>query len=139
MLDTVNNFLAELDRIGWRYRDVRELEDGKGHVACGITAKSTQLDFHFFFDADNHSVSIRIFKLFIAPIDKKLQIMDLMNEVNAQYRWAKLFLDKESWMNVQADAVISAENSGKICVELIARTVRIMDETYPKFMHEIWA
>ena len=40
---------------------------------------------------------------------------------------------------MQTDAVISSENSGKITVELMARTFRIIDEIYPRFMKVIWS
>ena len=41
-------------------------------------------------------------------------------------------------MNVQADAIINSENAGAVGMELMIRTMQIIDETYPKFMHEIW-
>ena len=75
MMDTVNGLLEELERIGWKYRDVQEMEDGKAHVACDVTGKSAQVTFHFFFDADSHALSLRVFKLFATPIDKRLQII----------------------------------------------------------------
>lgn len=58
--------------------------------------------------------------------------------MNAGYRWVKFFINKEENVNVQTDAVISSENSGKITVELMTRSFRIIDESYPRFMHVIW-
>ena len=139
MMDTVNGLLEELERIGWKYRDVQEMEDGKAHVACDVTGKSAQVTFHFFFDADSHALSLRVFKLFATPIDKRLQIMERMNAFNAQFRWIKFFLDQDNWMNLQSDAVVNGGTSGKICVELMVRSIQIIDQTYPEFMHEIWA
>ena len=52
---------------------------------------------------------------------------------------AKFFIDGESWMNIQIDAIINAETAGPVCMELMVRTSRIIDATYSKFMHEIWA
>ena len=36
------------------------------------------------------------------------------------------------------DAIISEETSGRICVELLLRTMRIIDDVYPRFMHVLW-
>ncbi|MBR5110224.1 MAG: YbjN domain-containing protein [Clostridia bacterium] len=139
MLSTTESFIAELEKNGWKYNGLKELEDGKNHVGCGVTGKTTQADFHLFFDADDKSVSIRVFKLFIVPIDKKLQLLELMNKINSEYRWAKFFIGEDEWMNVQLDALISAETAGPNCLNLILRAMNIIDTAYPRFMHEVWA
>ena len=139
MLDTTANFLETLKMNNWKSKEIQELEDGKDHVCCGVNGKMTQVDFHFFFDQDGHAFTMRIFKLFAIPIDKRLQIMELMNTVNKEYRWIKFFIDEENWMNVQADAVANGENAGKIGMELLLRSMNIIDSVYPRFMHEIWA
>ena len=103
MLSTTESFIAELEKNGWKYNGLKELEDGKNHVGCGVTGKTTQADFHLFFDADDKSVSIRVFKLFIVPIDKKLQLLELMNKINSEYRWAKFFIGEDEWMYIYED------------------------------------
>ena len=139
MLETTANFIETLKTNDWKYKDVQSLENGNDRVCCGVNCKLTTVDYHFFFDKDGKSVTMRVFRLFAVPIDKKLQIMEVMNDANKDYRWAKFFIDGESWMNIQIDAVINAENAGPICLELMIRTSQIIDATYSKFMHEIWA
>ena len=39
----------------------------------------------------------------------------------------------------QIDAIINADTAGPVCLELMSRTSQIIDATYSKFMHEIWA
>jgi len=139
MLDTAANFIEELKRINWKYREPQQLDNGKVAVSCGINGKSSHYDMHFFFDEDNHSVCIRVFQLLRVPIDKKFQVMELINQLNSNYRWVKFYTNADDDVNVQTDAIINAENSGKITVELMARTYRVIDEIYPKFMHAIWS
>ncbi len=139
MLETAEKFMEELNSRDWKIRVADETEDGKSHLLLGVTGEKAQVEIHFFFDQDGRSVSIRVFKLFVAPIDKRLEVMDAMNEANLDFRWVKFFLDKDNWMNVQADAVIDSENSGRVCFELMMRTVNIIDDVYPKFMRVIWA
>ncbi len=139
MLQTTTTFLETLKKNGWKYKDLQELENGGDRVSCGVNGKITTVDFNFFFDQDGHAFTMRVFRLFAVPIDRKLQIMEVMNSVNKDYRWVKFFIDGESWMSVQADAVVTGENAGDVAMELMIRAMRIIDETYPKFMHEIWA
>ncbi len=139
MLGTTANFIETLKKNDWKYKDVQELDNGNDRVCCGVNCKLTTVDYHFFFDKDSRSVTMRVFRLFAVPIDKKLQIMELMNEANKNYRWAKFFIDGESWMSIQIDAIINEENAGPVCLELMIRTSQIIDATYSNFMHEIWA
>lgn len=138
MLQTTTDFLETLKKNEWKYKDLQELDNGNDRVCCGVNGKLTTVDFNFFFDKDGHAFTMRIFRLFTVPIDKKLQLMEVMNTVNKDYRWIKFFIDNECWMNVQADAIINSENAGAVGMELMIRTMQIIDETYPKFMHEIW-
>ncbi len=139
MLETTANFIETLKTNDWKYQDVQTLESGNDRVCCGVNCKLTTVDYHFFFDKDGKSVTMRVFRLFAVPIDKKLPIMDVMNDANKDYRWAKFFIDGESWMNIQIDAIINAENAGPVCLELMIRTSQIIDAIYSNFMHEIWA
>ena len=139
MLETTANFIETLKTNDWKYKDVQTLESGNDRVCCGVNCKLTTVDYHFFFDKDGKSVTMRVFRLFAVPNDKKLQIMEVMNDANKNYRWAKFFIDNESWMSIQIDAIINSETAGAVCLELMIRTSQIIDATYSKFMHEIWA
>ena len=139
MLETTTNFIETLKKNDWKYKDVQSLESGNELVCCGVNCKMTTVDYHFFFDKDGRAVTMRVFRLFAVPIDKKLQIMEVMNDANKNYRWAKFFIDNESWMSIQIDAIINSETAGAVCLELMIRTCQIIDATYSKFMREIWA
>ena len=112
MLETTANFIETLKKNDWKYKDLQELDNGMNRVTCGVNCKLT---------------------------DRKLQIMEMMNDTNKSYRWTKFFIDDESWMNIQIDAVVNAETAGPVGLELMMRTCQIIDTVYSKFMHEIWA
>ena len=46
---------------------------------------------------------------------------------------------KDGKVNAQADAIISESTADRICVELLLRTMKIVDEIYPKYMHALWS
>ena len=139
MLNTAMRFMSECDRVGLKYRDSRDMDNGESLVVCGVNGKNNaRYDVLFIFDKDGHSVSLRIFGLIAFPEEKWAAILDIANELNGFYRWLKFYV-KEDKVNVQHDAVISEETSGPICVELLLRTMKIIDDVYPKFMHVLWA
>ena len=75
MLETTTNFIETLKKNDWKYKDVQSLESGNELVCCGVNCKMTTVDYHFFFDKDGRAVTMRVFRLFAVPIDKKRQIM----------------------------------------------------------------
>lgn len=139
MLETAASFLAKMDSIGWKYRDTHVLENGNINIDTSFNGKQTTINFSIFFDTDGYSATVRAVRLFPAPIDKKLQLLEDINNCNKQYRWVKYYIDDEGDVNLQIDALINEETSGEIIVELIRKAVSIIDETYPTFMRTIWA
>ncbi len=138
MLNTAMRFMSECDSAGLKYRESRDLDDGGSLVICGVSGKNNaRYDVLFIFDKDGHSVSLRVFGLVTFPEEKWAGMLDAVNGVNGTYRWLKFFT-KEDRVNVQCDAIVSDETSGKVCVELLVRTMRIVDEAYPRFMHVLW-
>ncbi len=139
MLNTAMRFMSECDRVGLKYRDSRDLDGGESLVVCSVNSKSNaRYDAIFVFDKDGHAVSLRIFGLAVFPDEKWAQMMDAANELNGTYRWLKFFT-KDDKINVQCDAIINEDTSGPICVELLLRTMKIVDEAFPKLMHILWA
>ena len=76
MVATAKSFLEALERNKWRSKDVKDQENGNTVVVCGVTGKTVQVDFQFFFDKNEHTVAIRIFNLFLTPVDKWMQVME---------------------------------------------------------------
>ena len=139
MLESAQSFMRELDAIEWGYRPPRELESGKVVITCGINGKVNKYDMTFIFDEDGKTMGVRVFQLVKVPIDKKLQVMELVNQLNISYRWIKFLIDKEDNVDLQADSILRGENTGKVGVELMVHMFKIIDEVYPKFMRTIWA
>lgn len=139
MLEAAQSFMRELDAMNWKYREPRETDDGKVVVSCGVNGKSARYDLFFIFDADGRSMGIRTPELAKVPIDKKLPIMDLINQLNMRFRWIKFFIDGEENINAQIDTVLRGDAPGKTGVEMMVRMFKIIDEAYPQFMRTIWS
>lgn len=97
------------------------------------------IDVLLVFDEDEHSVSCKCFNICKFAADKKEAMYKVCNEVNAQYRWLKFYVDEsDNTITAQMDAVIQVESCGPECYEIVGRSVSIVDEAYPKFMKAIW-
>lgn len=139
MLNTALRFMSECDSAGLKYRDSRDLDDGNSLVVCGINGRNNaRYDIVFIFDKDGHSVQLRVFGLVSFPGEKADAMLKVANEMNVRYRWLK-FCVNDMKVNVHGDAIISEENSGKICMELLVRTASIVDGAYPDFMRTLWS
>ncbi len=139
MLNTALRFMSECDRVGLKYRESRDLDDGSSLVACGVSGKNNaRYDVLFIFDKDQHTVSERVVGLVSYDAEKEQAMRDVVNELNGIYRWFKFYTKDGGKVNVQADAIISEETSDRICVELLLRTMKVIDDAYPKFMHVLW-
>jgi len=92
-----------------------------------------------YFDDDDETVAIRAFEVVKVPDDKKKEILRACNELNAQYRWAKFYLEDDMFVAVADDAIIDAAACGEEIHELVLRIMNIVDEGYPTLMKAIYA
>ena len=56
----------------------------------------------------------------------------ICNELNAQYRWGKFFVDKDSDICFQCDAWLDEATCGEEVLFIVRRIVGICDDAYPK-------
>ena len=141
MLKTAQQFLDALQRANLKWKDSRDMDDGNSLVVCGVSGKNNaRYDVLFIFDANGESAAVRVFKLITScPEDKTLKMLDAINDLNNKYRWVKFCLDKDQDVSVQMDAYVNGDTDGMICVKLLLRIMKIIDESYPTFMHILWA
>ena len=140
MLKTAQQFLDALQRANLKWKDSRDMDDGNSLVVCGVSGKNNaRYDVLFIFDANGESAAVRVFKLITScPEDKTLKMLDAINDLNNKYRWVKFCLDKDQDVSVQVDAYVNGDTDGMICVKLLLRIMKIIDESYPTFMHILW-
>ena len=139
MLKTVESFETEMKNVGLKYRQPVEGNNGDCVVNCGIKGKYTAYETVFIFSPDEHTISIQAINLLSIPIDRRFEILELINTLTGEYRWIKFCIDQENFLRIQLDAVVNPETCGKIAVELLLRTMKIIDDVYPKFMKAVWA
>ena len=94
---------------------------------------------YVFFDEDNAPYvqfkcwDIQSFK------NNEAAALVVCNELNAEYRWVKFYLDGDKDIVASIDAVIDMNTCGEVCLNLVRRVVNIVDEAYPQIAKARWA
>lgn len=96
---------------------------------------------NFTFSDDGRNVSINSFS--IAKINKEDGVQYLAglftcSELNKKYRWVKFYLDDDSEITAEDDAVIDPYTTGEECYKLLNHMINIIDEAYPIIMKMVW-
>lgn len=91
------------------------------------------------FDTDGNSVQLVTGTVVRIPKDKTAQALITCNRCNKRFRWVKFYIDDDNDLIVEADGIIDEMTVGEECIELLFRTVSILDDSYGDFMKAIWA
>ncbi|MBQ6365191.1 MAG: YbjN domain-containing protein [Oscillospiraceae bacterium] len=133
MIYKATNLIMEtFDLHNVKYR-VNETEDASVVEAGFIIEAGPQATVHFISTSENNDVTIRIFGLiYQIPADRRGEILDACNTLNAKYRFIKFFLDTDSNVNVQADLPVRTDDEclGECCFELFARIMHMLRDDY---------
>ena len=90
------------------------------------------------FDKEGRATAnIKCFEIanFKGKEDKGLR---LCNKLHNQYRWLKFYLDNDADMIACLDTYFDEYSCGFFCLDLVQRSVAIIDEVYPKIAQAIW-
>ncbi|MBQ9459888.1 MAG: YbjN domain-containing protein [Oscillospiraceae bacterium] len=88
---------------------------------------------------DDNDVAVRSFAVISGvPAEKRAAVLEVINECNDEFRFAKFTIDEDGDINMEYDFPASAAEVGEPACEIAARFVQILDETYPRFMKVIW-
>jgi len=87
---------------------------------------------------DDNDVAVRVFALIQVKEEKKPQVINVLNELNAKFRYAKFCCDSDGDVNIEYDYPVSASNPSESAHEILIRFVKIIDEAYPSLMRALW-
>lgn len=120
-----------------------EEEEKRSYVTAGFNIKSgPNVRMLFISRDDDNDVSLRLFGI-LSGVDesKEADILKVVNECNCTYRFLKFTIDSDRDVNVECDLPERTPDAGvgPMCAEYFIRTMKILDEVYPKFMKALWA
>ncbi len=88
---------------------------------------------------DDNDVAIQVCPVARVPQDKKLQMLELINDFHNRFRYIRFYLDSDNDLTVSYDLPVKAESIGESAVEIFARFSQILDTVYPEIMRTIWS
>lgn len=87
-----------------------------------------RLRFGFWFDEDGESVQLKVFSIFQFTKAQLPDAYEFCNQMNADWRWIRFYVDSDDELTADMDAVISPTTVGKECVEILHRARSIIDK-----------
>lgn len=86
------------------------------------------LKFVFLFDDDGESVAIRVWSIEEFTAAQLSDAYEFCNRMNNDYRWLSFYIDSDNELTARVDAILSQPSVADECLELLRRTVRIVDK-----------
>lgn len=131
MTDYKQAYLRHMDSNGITYRNFDEHTVSVSYRCDNISSVTVFV----FFDRNGKNL-VRFVAGHLVSFrgEKRAPGITLCNDLNARYRWVKFYLDENSELVVQSDAIVDLNNAGSICAEIVSRMVNIIDEAYPAIM-----
>jgi len=118
-----------------------ELQEGEGGnndlfvIPCSLDNISNTRILASIGAEDIQMLMLNIIKV---PDNKKIPVLEKMNELNSKYRWVKLQMEN-GYVSVTIDATFNNESLIAIWDNLIYRITSIPDACYPELMKVLWS
>ncbi len=134
MLDYAQRFVDLLDEKELKYFAKTD-EDGDAIVDFPYDGKMTKCIF-----SGDKGEYLSLYMVYESvPEDKYAEMLIICNTLNAKYKWIKLYIDNDSDLMVQDDAILSDDNTADEAFELLLRFLDIVKECKPTIMKALYA
>ena len=130
-----NEFMRYMSREGLKYQEKGAHVVKVGYKMDNLTV---ELFVHFDEDGDNY-VSIHSYNIGSFSGNNQAKAIYICNEMNKRYKWVRFYMDDDSDVIADADAIVDMNSVGASLVELCMRMVTVIDEAYPVFMKIRWS
>jgi len=133
-------FKARLDSRDIKYTYFEANENRNEAIKVSFSGKNADsISVMFFFDKNSDTINIKCFSIAKVPTEKLMNIYVVLNELNAEYRWVKFYVDDDNEVTVSGDAIADVATAGEELEEILVRYINIIDEVYPRIMKALWA
>ena len=113
--------------------------DDQWEVHAGVNGQGVTYTMKFICKAsDNNVFGLRIFELIHVPAAKRRDVLLLLSQLQARYRFWRFNLDSSNSVNIEYDFPPATSNHGKMAVELFIRTVKMIDDIYAELYQCVW-
>ena len=99
---------------------------------------SAPIQMRFISTDDDNDVAVRI-DLMRVPGEKTDTVLQLINDFNNKYRYAKFILNDDNDVYAMYDMPVNSNRVGECAKEMVMRFVKIIREVHPQLLHEMLA
>lgn len=108
-------------------------------LVAGISGKANNYQIKFICkDGGKNDVAMRIFSLVHISASNRAQTLALLNSFQIKYRFLRFTLDSDDDVKVEYDMPSCTNDIGGSAVEMLLRTMKMIDEIYPELMRCVW-
>ncbi len=109
-------------------------------LVAGVNGKANIFEVKYICkDSDPRVIALRVFSLCHVENHQKAAVHKVLNTLNETYRYVRFTLDSDNDVKVEYDFPDATTNHGAVALELLLRTVSIIDDSYPKLMQTLWS
>jgi len=130
LYQTTKDIEAAFKAQNWNYQ--LDERDGSSALITGFNLKSGGSVQLFFISAADKDLAIRVFQVLPVPAGKESAAIQACNRINLEYRFVKFVVDNGN-IGAQLDVAVETANMGPVAVELLSRTLDIIDGAMPTF------
>lgn len=132
----VNDFCTKLDEIKCNYNKTEK--DGKEIISIGLSGDNfSGIHFLVLFD-NNTSAQIKCCICKFAE-DKNLLMLQVVNQLNIQYRWTTFSALPSGIVDVSIDIEATEDTASEVLFSGLCRMHTIVDKVYPILMKAVYS
>jgi len=135
MQQYLSKFLDQMDSEGVRYT---QTESNIVKIVYGGENLDTITIFVIFDEDGDPLVQLKCWNI-AGFKGKEALAMEICNQLNARFRWVKFYVDKDSDVIADLDAMIDIDSCGEEVLAMVRRMVSILDDAYPSIAKARWA
>lgn len=108
-------------------------------VVAGINGKTSAYQLKFICkDGPGNAVALRVFSLAHFDEARRDAVYPLLQEFQDRYRFLRFTLDRDGDVKAEYDFPACSRDLGPAAMEMLLRTVQILDDVYPQLMKLAW-
>lgn len=131
MNTTIKNYSTYLSNKNLKYEIVDE------NIIVLAFKVQNDLSLKFFITASNDTLNLKAYGLGNAK-NKRNLLIEVLNNLNYNFRWFKIYLDKDNDIVIETDFFVDDFNTNEQIHKYINFAVAYSEKAYPILMKTIW-
>ena len=108
-------------------------------LVAAVSGKANNYQIKFISkDGGKNDVALRIFSLVHISASNRPQTLAVLNSFQRKYRFLRFTLDTDDDVKVEYDMPSCTTDIGGAAVEMMLRTMKMIDDIYPELMRCVW-